>query len=52
MTECSKVPCSNQAKVLLEFGAGGTIRAYCRSCAQTVLDLDYVDAENVGEVQA
>jgi hypothetical protein len=50
MTECSKVPCSSQARVLLEFDAGGTIRAYCRDCAQLVMGLDYVDVEEVGEV--
>jgi hypothetical protein len=50
MTKCSKVPCSKQAKVLLEFDAGGTIRAYCRDCAQLVMGLDYVDVEDVGEV--
>jgi hypothetical protein len=51
VTECSKVPCSKEAQVLLEFQAGGTTRAYCRDCAQVVLGLDYVDAEEVGEVQ-
>jgi len=50
MTECSKVPCSSEAKVLLEFDAGGTIRAYCRDCAQLVIGMEHVKAEQVGEV--